>query len=127
MTETTELRKLATELRTAPKPIADLFPVLWAAAENIDRLTDEQAMLVARWKVNEDVQESIIKGLIAERDAALKDAARYQHVKGKAHVMSWYTDGRHSWTMQLRGIEGPTLDEAIDEVIAAATAKEKTT
>ena len=41
-------------------------------------VTAEQAVLVTRWKANEDVQEVIIKRLTAERAAYKLDAKRYR-------------------------------------------------
>ena len=42
---------------------------LRSLADQLEALKAEQAVLVTRWKANEDVQEIIIKELTAERDA----------------------------------------------------------
>ena len=49
-----------------------------------------------------------------------KDAARYQYLKTMARAMSVRIDGNHAWRMNLVGIFGPSLDEAIDRAIEAA-------
>lgn len=43
---------------------------------------------------------------------------RYEYIKTMARTMSLRIDGRHAWTMMLRDVNGPNLDEAIDASIA---------
>lgn len=49
---------------------------------------------------------------------------RYEHIKTMARTMSLRIDGRHAWTMMLRDVNGPSLDEAIDASIAKERAQQ---
>ena len=51
---------------------------LRSLADQLEALKAEQAVLVTRWKANEDVQEIIIKELTAKRDAYKLDAERHR-------------------------------------------------
>ena len=58
---------------------------LRSLADQLEAVTAEQAVLVTRWKANEDVQEIVIKELTAERDAYKLNALRYRRLLNAAY------------------------------------------